>query len=401
MYATVARGTRASPQGGPWPDHGLPSGVDRIRRWALPVLALALALTGSVLLARVGGDLERQHVVVDGVPLDVVRPAGAPPGPGAVVAHGFAGSARLMAPFGDTLAALGWTVVLPDLDGHGANTRSPTDLQHDLDVAVTHLRGLPGVDGGRIALVGHSMGAGAVTSYAMEHPDITATVAISLPGTAPAPEDRPARLLLLVGGLEFQSFREVAEDVVVVPGVEHISVLYAPRTHRLTADWLGPADQQLPSPVRRLVASGLLMLGLLLGFPTVARLGFGPLTIAYSGATIAVPLHLGFTHAVPVGLHWFALLALWAAFAVLAHFGGSLRGDLVAAVLAVVLITAAAAVGWAPGFVLLVVPLLGVLLLIQAGLSAVLRARHAPAWVIALTGSLLVAWPIATTLPLA
>ena len=387
------------------------SGVDRIRQWWLPLLALVLALAGGLLLVRAAGDLEREHVVVGGVPLDVVRPAGSPPGPGVVVAHGYAGSARLMAQFGDTLAARGWTVVLPDLDGHGANQRSPTDLQYDLDVAVTHLRGLPGVDGSRIALVGHSMGAGAVTAYAAGHPQIGATVAISLPGAAPVPKDRPARLLLLTGGLEFPGFRAAADEAVagarpdrravVVPGVEHISVLYAPETHRLTADWLGPGDEPLPSPLRRLVASGLLLLGLLLGFPAVARLGVGPLTVAYAGAAIAVPLHLGFTHAVPVGVHWWALLSLWAGFAALGHAGGSLRNDLIGAVLAVVALTTAAAAGVAPGFILLVVPLLGVLMVIQAGLSAVLRARAAPAWVVALTGSLLVAWPIATTLPLA
>ncbi|WP_250034753.1 dienelactone hydrolase family protein [Paractinoplanes maris] len=393
--------------------------MDRIRRWSLPLLALILAVTGSVLLARAGDGLERRHVVVGGVPLDVVRPAGSPPGPGVVVAHGYAGSARLMAQFGDTLAARGFTVVLPDLDGHGANTRSPVDLRNDLDVAVAHLRGLPGVDSRRIALVGHSMGAGAVTEYAVDHPEIAATVAISLPGASPLPPDRPDRLLLLVGGLEFAGFREAAEEavagarversMVIVPGVEHISILYAPRTHRLTADWLSDADGPLPSPVRRLTAAGLLLLGLLVGFPVVAGLLLrspvtAPLTIAYAAAAIAVPLHLGFTHAVPAGSRWWLLLAMWAAFAVLAFVaglapGGTLAADLIVAVVTVVALTAAAVSGLAPGFILLVVPLLGVLMVIQAGLAAVLRARSAPPWLIALTGSLLVAWPIATTLP--
>lgn len=526
-------------------DRAVLSGVDPLKRWSPLLLAALPALTGVVLLARAADDgLQRRHVVVDGVPLDAVRPA-TPAGPGVVVAHGFAGSARLMAQFGDTLAARGYTVVLPDLDGHGASTRSPADLQHDLAVAVAHLRTLPGVDPDRLALVGHSMGAGAVTEYAAAHPAITATVAISLPGGDAVPRERPSRLLVLVGGLEFAGFQKAAtaavdnaradRAAVVVPGVEHISILYAPRTHRLTADWLDhsfgrpPDPGPLPSPLRRLVASGVLLVGLLLGFHPATRLllgpvpsprrtarqserteaavdvtpgrgaeakspgggaGFGaeakgpggdarqgeavagvgkvaavaggaavlavlvapvlptvrlplalgghvagfatvmgvailaylrsfasapgdrrallvaPLIIAYAAAAIAVPLHLGFTHAVPVGPRWWLLLMVQAGFATLAYAtsrlsGGTLTGDLLVAALVVIALTVAALTGLAAGFLLLVVPLLAVLMVIQAGLAAVLRARAAPLWLTALTGSVLVAWPIATTLPIA
>ncbi len=274
-----------------------------------------------------------------------------------------------------------------------------------------------------------------------------------------------------------------------MPGVEHISILYAPRTHRLTADWLDDsfgrprAEDGLPSPLRRLTAAGVLLLGLLLGFPSLVRLllgsarsapgpathlgqvaavaggaalpavfvapllptvrlpldlgghvaGFtavrgvailaylrslasdrggrrawlaGPLLIAYAGLMIAVPLQLGFTHAVPAGPRWWLLPVVWAGFAVLAYAtghlsGGAFRGDLIVSAIAVVALTAAAVAGLASGFLLLVVPLLALLLLIQAGLAVVLRRSTAPSWLIALTGSLLVAWPIATTLPIA
>jgi hypothetical protein len=49
--------------------------------------------------------------------------------------------------------------------------------------------------------------------------------------------------------------------------------------------------------------------------------------------------------------------------------------------------------------VLLVVPLLAVLLVWQAVWAALLHRFSAPPWLIALVGSLVVAWPIATTLP--
>jgi hypothetical protein len=45
------------------------------------------------------------------------------------------------------------------------------------------------------------------------------------------------------------------------------------------------------------------------------------------------------------------------------------------------------------------VPLLAILLLCQALWSAVLHRFSAPSWLVALVGSLLVAWPIATALP--
>ena len=493
------------------------------------LIAVMLAGTGLWLLAGAAPDLGRKHVVVAGVPLDEVHPAGLPTGerrPGVVVAHGFAGSARLMAQFGDTLAARGYVVVLLDFAGHGANTHplpdgkaitdaSNTALQRDLDVAMTHLRGLPDVDPARVALVGHSMGATAVTRYALAHPEVTATVAISLPDSSFVPPDRPARLLLLVGGLEFPAFRAAVDhavegagsgrSAVVVPGVEHISILYAPRTHQETVGWLddsfgGPvADRPLPAPMRRLTGAGLLLLALLIGLHPVARLLLGggksswprldggkaswprldvlqigramivaavaaavgllvapiaptvrlplalggfivgftgatgvamlayqlwrgrgrereratgrlrpaiaaPLLIGYAAATIAVPLQLGLTNAVPVGARWWLLACVWAGFAVLAYAAervtdGNSAGVLAVSAVAVFALAGAAVVGLASSFLVLIVPLLAILLLWQAIWSAVLHRFAAPAWLIALVGSLIVAWPIATALP--
>jgi pimeloyl-ACP methyl ester carboxylesterase len=417
------------------------------------------------------------------------------------------------------LAAQGYVVVLLDFSGHGANTHPLPDgtastgdstaaLQRDLDIATTHLRGLRDVDPSRIALVGHSMGASAVTRYAVTHPEITATVAISLPDSATVLPDRPARLLLLVGGLEFPGFRAEAEraaepagrnrSMVVVPGVEHISVLYAPRTHEEIATWLRgsfgepTADRSLPVPIRRVGGAAILLLALLAGLYPVARLLFGaargsrprllgpqiggtvavatpaaglaalvapvlpsndlplavggyvvgltavtgaallgyrrwrgptfpapgpvtppgrlrlavatPVLIGYAMTTIAVPMHLGLTHAVPVGARWWLLLLVWAGFAVLAFAAerlttGNSFGVLAVSAVVVVALTGAAVVGLTSGFVLLVVPLLAVLLAWQAAWSALLHRFATPSWLISLVGSLIVAWPIATALP--
>ncbi|RSM65039.1 dienelactone hydrolase [Actinoplanes sp. ATCC 53533] len=487
------------------------------------LLALLVAAgAGMWLLAGAGGEMTRRHVVVGGVPLDEVHPSDVGGGrrPGVVVAHGFAGSARLMAQFGDSLAARGYVVVLLDFSGHGANTRplpegtagteaSTAALQHDLDVATAHLRGLPDVDPSRIALAGHSMGASAVTRYAAAHPEITATVAISLPDASTVLPYRPARLLLLVGGLEFPNFRAEAEraagparegrSMVVVPAVEHISILYAPRTHREMIAWLddsfgGPAaDRSPPAPFRRVGGAAVLLLSLLIGLYPVARLLFGgaragwprfsvpqlgpvvavaaaaaafaalvapllptsrlplalggyvvgftattgavilgyrrwrganfpaltpvarpgklrlafatPVLIGYAATAIALPLHLGLTHVLPVGARWWLLVLVWAAFAVLAYAAelvtaGNSFGVLAVSAVAVIALTGAAVVGLTGGFLLLIVPLLAVLLLWQAVWSAVLHRFSAPSWLIALVGSLVVAWPLATALPM-
>ncbi|SCE67290.1 alpha/beta fold hydrolase [Micromonospora mirobrigensis] len=480
----------------------------------LALLALLAVLLGGVRLAQADAGLSTRQVTVDGVPLTEVR-AGSSPGrhPGVVVAHGFAGSARLMRPLADTVARHGAVALLLDFAGHGANpARLPgagrdgsaarAVLEHDLDVAVAHLRALPDVDPDRIVLVGHSMGAGAVTRYAATHPEIAATVAVSLPDAGALPYGRPRALSLVVGGAEFPDFRRAAQEAVraapagersltVVPGTEHISVLFARRTHdAVVAALPGGAAGPPPRPGARLVGAGLLLLGLGLGFvPLVAALrgrrrngaeaaevrpaagwwlllgavtvasglaavaatvaptvrlplavggyvtGYllltglllvalarrlappardagsrsaplAALTIGYALLSVAVPIHLGFTAAWPVGARWW-LLPVVAAGCLVFLFGAERvaagRSGRYAAVLALtVLVLAGAAVaGLAPGFVLLVVPLFAVLAGWAAAWAAVLRRAGAPGWLPAVVGTVLLAWPIATTLPLA
>jgi dienelactone hydrolase len=479
------------------------------------LLLLVLAVTGGWLIAGAGPDVRRAHATAAGVPLDLVSPAASGPHPAVVVAHGFAGSARLMAPFGDTLAARGYVVVLLDFSGHGANTRPLPDqaagttesteaLQRDLDAAVSHLRSLPDVDPARIALVGHSMGAGAVTRYAAAHRDVTATVAISLPDSSAASAEGPARLLTLVGALEFPGFHEAATTAAeqrtdrashTVAGVEHITILYAPETHRETVAWLDQAfggtrdDGGIPFPGRRLIGAALLVVAFLIGFHPLTVLLAGPsegrwppfgwramrpapaliglaavgvstavaavvarflptvdlplaiagyvagyaavigalllaysrwrssnppprvsrlrllVTVPYAVVAIAVPVHLGLTHAVPVGDRWWLLLIVWAAFALFAYGAERATGGVPLHLLAisavfVVVLAAAAVTGLTHGFVLLVLfPLIG-LVLWQAGWSAILNRFAAPAWIIAVTGAAVVAWPLAVALPL-
>ena len=202
--------------------------------------------------------------------------------------------------------AVTWSV-LPDLSGHGANQRrlSTTDgVASDIDVAVRYLRTTHELPLSRIALVGHSMGAGAVTSYAVAHSQIAATVAISLGTADDVPQDPavPRNLLLVVGGGEMDRFRAAAAEALrrgypeaptgqtmgdprmgtarresVVPATEHITVLFADQTHLETARWLDAAFGRPPVPVEprprdRLGPAGLMVLAFLIGFVPVSAL---------------------------------------------------------------------------------------------------------------------------------
>ncbi|WP_328380837.1 alpha/beta fold hydrolase [Micromonospora zamorensis] len=261
------------------------------------VLAAVAAGLGTLVLVRADAGLTARQVTVGGVPMTEVRAGPPTPGvrrPGVVIAHGFAGSAQLMRPIADTVARRGAVALLFDFAGHGANparlpgagsNTSAATLDADLDAAVGYLRSRPDVDADGIVLVGHSMGAGAVTRYATGHPEIARTVAISLPEAGELPPGRPTELLLIVGGAEFPAFRRAADDAarrgastgrrsaVVVPGVEHISVLFAARTHREIADWLPGGDGTTrPRPIARLAGAALLMFAFGIGVVPLAAL---------------------------------------------------------------------------------------------------------------------------------
>ncbi|GAB3973429.1 hypothetical protein GCM10029978_052760 [Actinoallomurus acanthiterrae] len=506
------------------------------------LISLVSATVGAVGLATADRGIERSSAVVAGVPVEVVRPTGTTGRlPGVVVAHGLAASRQLMRGLADTLAHRGYAVELVDLAGGGANTERLPDagdgpaadarLARDLDVAVGHLRTMPWVDGARIGLLGHSMGAAAVVRYATAHPDIRATVAVSQGLMSPAGSaSRPRDLLLLAGGLEFPGYREGAVDMlraaypqgrsgvtygdpragtarraVLVGGVEHVSVLFSPRTHREVADWFDASFGHSATgghgvgirPVQRAGSAMLLHLAAVLSFGAIASVLLGrpsgpgrdrrrlPLPLALgvpAGAVLtavaamtviprhllplavagplagffgvigvvtlavalfvrradavssgggrswpviagpavalvlltvvsfAVPAQLGWAHAVPVGPRPWALIAVAACAA--AFFGGvealCAGYDRLAATMihawtaagALAGLGVAGLLGMAPALVLLMAPLIAGLLVWQGVQASALRALRAPVWLTAIVGGVLLAWPIAVTMPI-
>jgi dienelactone hydrolase len=180
--------------------------------------ALALFLVASLWMAQLdrAGPAHADVVLEGGVPASVYLPqSGAgglafldPPPRGArppavVVMHGFAGDRLSMSGLSRRLAAAGYAVLAIDARGHGQN-RNAFDRSWavadyfvpDLRAAVDFLRAYPFVDGSRIALLGHSMGAGASLDYATRDSGIDAVVLISGGWRLEGPY-RPANALFL------------------------------------------------------------------------------------------------------------------------------------------------------------------------------------------------------------
>ena len=291
-----------------------------VRTALLAITALAaIALALFELTAATHG-LSVTTPDIAGTPATIYRPQDGKPAPTIVIAHGFAGSRELMQPFAITLARNGYVAITFDFLGHGKNPHplrgSITDasgatkaLVDQLDTIVAYARTAPGGDG-RVALLGHSMASDIVVREAMAHPDIAATVAVSMfaPGlTATSPRD----LLVIVGALEPQVLKDKGLEAVamaargsVAPrttygsladgtgrrvsfsaGVEHIGVLYSRDSMREALDWLNAVFDHRGSGYLEVRGRwlGLLFLGLMmLARPLLGLLP--PVTQASRGA---------------------------------------------------------------------------------------------------------------------
>lgn len=273
--------------------------MTRLRYFLLIVTLLLIALSWwGVMSARTG--LVVRSLERDGVPMLYVAPQQAQAVPGVLVAHGFAGSKQLMLGYANVLARAGYAAMLWDFAGHGANAApiGRLSLQQDLDVAYAALLEQPEVDPKRLALLGHSMGSGAVMSAAIGNADrFAATIAISPTGASVTPsiprnlqlqagswEGRfveNARQLLNKAGGENQNLEEGrGRSLLIIPNAEHITILFRDASHQAALKWLNATFGLSPIGSytdRRMVWYGLHLLAwlLLLGViaPVLAKLG--------------------------------------------------------------------------------------------------------------------------------
>lgn len=349
------------------------------RRWAWWGAAVLLVGSGLAVLVAATGDVERSSAVAGGVPVRIVSATADDRAPAVVLAHGFAGSAAMMDPLASALARAGFLVVLPELPGHGANPAPLAD--GSLEPAIGSAVGLARErTSGTTSVAGHSMGAGAVTSWASAAgSDPEATIAISLPSAEdlPAEPARPANLLLLWGSAEQQRFVDAALEAlrlgypdavpgrsygdpaagtarraVEIAGAEHIGVVYRDQTAQEIARWVHGGPQGQPSGDPRWIGLVLVLLGGLLAtrpilagrpvaegevaegevaeglgdVPTVARPRVAPFLVwagmAAVGGGIAGALVGAFADLVPVAVAGYLIAWFAAGAAVLAAGAG-------------------------------------------------------------------------------
>ena len=109
-----------------------------------------------------------------------VPPAAAP---AVVVMHGWGGNAALMLPLARPLHEAGYATLFVDARCHGASDddsfASLPRFAEDTERAFAWLSAREGVDPARIALLGHSVGAGAVLFAASRTPQVAAVVSVA------------------------------------------------------------------------------------------------------------------------------------------------------------------------------------------------------------------------------
>ena len=219
------------------------------------------------------------------------RPRGERP-PVVVVAHGYSADQAIMSPMARSLAEAGYAVLTFDFRGHGSNVdRFAGDLTDDLTAVVDWLERSPQVDGTRIAVLGHSMGASAALDFATLDDRPLAVVPVSgghqvHDAIVPehvllmAAEDDPGRIHDRQADVAAELAGKTDVRTSEVAGKDHLSILFSNTAIREIVDFLDPImgvertgtaggldDARLNAAVGYLVLSviGFALLGLLAG----------------------------------------------------------------------------------------------------------------------------------------
>ena len=103
--------------------------------------------------------------------------------PALVVMHGWGGNAEMMLPLAAPLHAAGFALLLLDARCHGRSAddsfASLPRFAEDIEAGLDWLAEQPEVDGGRLGVVGHSVGAGAALLVASRRPELGAVISLA------------------------------------------------------------------------------------------------------------------------------------------------------------------------------------------------------------------------------
>jgi alpha-beta hydrolase superfamily lysophospholipase len=138
------------------------------RRWVLAATGLLLLLLSVGQILAAGSGLATTNLRSTDPPLTLIAPQGAAlwSRPLVLIAHGYASSSVMMRGFALTLAHAGYSAILWDFDGHGANPRALASdgrgdsLLANAEAALKKAGTLGAGDPGQVAILGHSMGSG-------------------------------------------------------------------------------------------------------------------------------------------------------------------------------------------------------------------------------------------------
>ena len=103
--------------------------------------------------------------------------------PAVLVMHGWGANASMMGSVVPPLHAAGFAVLLLDARCHGSSDDEPFTsmprFAEDIAAGLAWLRTQPGIAANQLALLGHSVGAGACLLHAAHHDDVCAVVSLS------------------------------------------------------------------------------------------------------------------------------------------------------------------------------------------------------------------------------
>jgi dienelactone hydrolase len=255
-------------------------------RWRIAGIAVAVLFLLSVAwLGRLqkGGPAHLEVELSGGIPGTIYLPGRGDPfytlfpkppserPPAVVLMHGFMSDSVMMSSLARRLAENGYAVLAIDAIGHGANRNPFVDtmsranaLRGNFKAAVDFLRDYDLVDGSRIVVMGHSMGAGATLDFATHEPGLSGAVMIS--GGWSLGPIRPRNTLFIfaehdpveaiqetsialaehlanakpieLGKLYGDFAQGTAVEAVRVPGENHISMVYSTAVASTIVKWL-------------------------------------------------------------------------------------------------------------------------------------------------------------------